>query len=199
MGCRVTTSCIRGMATLAKAVMALCRYLGFLVLSGAERQSRLKKREGWEVIFPGASKGARWGEKEGTVFGSHGEAGFISRGEQMSLRPARLRWWRIRAGKGWRQASLCKHVLLVVQKQLVIHLQTGRQKTDIGFRMAGGGLPSTDPYRRIGARSERARGRQRWGGRPRPGGERRQIVTSAAFARVYLLEKWGLGGEVGSR
>jgi len=44
MGGWVTTSCTRGVAALAKAVMALCPYLGFLILSGAERQSRLKKR-----------------------------------------------------------------------------------------------------------------------------------------------------------
>jgi len=44
MGGRVTISCMRGMVALAKAVMALCGYIGFLVLSGAERQSRLKKR-----------------------------------------------------------------------------------------------------------------------------------------------------------
>ena len=44
MGGNVLESCMRGAAVLAKAVMALCRYLGFLVLSGAERQSRLKKR-----------------------------------------------------------------------------------------------------------------------------------------------------------
>jgi len=44
MGGRVVTSWTRGVAALAKAVIALCRYLGFLNLSGAERQSRLKKR-----------------------------------------------------------------------------------------------------------------------------------------------------------
>jgi len=44
MGGRVATSWMRGAAALAKAVMALCQYLGFLNLSGAERQSRLKKR-----------------------------------------------------------------------------------------------------------------------------------------------------------
>jgi len=106
----------------------------------------------------------------------------------MSLRLARRCWWHIRGGKVGRQASLCKHVVLVVKKQLVIHLQTRRQKMDIGFRMAGG-LHTTDLYRRIGARSERARDRQRWGGKPIPGGERRRIVASAVFARVYLLEK----------
>ena len=127
-----------------------------------------------------------------TVFGSRAEAGFISGGEQINLRPARRRWWRISVGKGGRQASLCKHVVLVVKKQLVIHLQTRRQKTDLGFRMAGGGLHTTDPYRRIGARSECARARQRLGGRPIPGGERRRIVASTAFARVYLLEKCGV-------
>jgi len=144
MSGRVTTSCTREMAALAKAVMALCRYLGFFVFSRAERQSRLKKRWGWEVIFPRANKGARWGEKVGTDFGSCAEAGLISGGEQMSLRLARRRWWRIRVGKGERQASLCKHVVLVVKKQLVIHLQTRRQKMDIGFMMAGGGsIPQT--------------------------------------------------------
>jgi len=51
---------------------------------------------------------------------------------------ARRRWWRIRAGNWGRQASLCKHVLLVVKTQLVIHLQTRHQKTDIGLRMARG-------------------------------------------------------------
>jgi len=110
----------------------------------------------------------------------------------MSLRPARRRWWRIIAGKGGRQASLCKHVVLVVKKQLVIHLQTRRQKMDIGFRMAGGGLHTTDPYSRIGARSEGARDRQRWGGRPIPRGERLRIVASAAFEGVS-------SGEVGPR
>ena len=88
-------------------------------------------------------------------------AGFISGGEQMSLKPARRRWWRIRAGSGGRQASLCKHVVLVVEKQLVIHLQTRRQKTDIGVMIDGRGFQTADPYRRIGARSERARERQR--------------------------------------
>jgi len=44
MGGRVVTSWTRGVAALAKAVMALCRNLGFFNLSGAERQSRLKKR-----------------------------------------------------------------------------------------------------------------------------------------------------------
>jgi len=60
-----------------------------------------------------------------------------------------------------------------------------------------GGLHTTDQYRRIGARSKRARDRQRWGARPIPGRERRQIVASAAFTRVYLLEKWGLGSKEG--
>jgi len=97
----------------------------------------------------------------GTHLGSHAEAGFISGGEQMSLRPARRRWWRIRVGSGGRQASLCKHVMLVVVKQLVIHLQTGCQKTDIGFMIEGGGFQAADPYRRIRARSECAKERQR--------------------------------------
>jgi len=44
MGGSVETSSTKGAAALAKAVTVLCRYLGFLILSGAARQSRLKKR-----------------------------------------------------------------------------------------------------------------------------------------------------------
>jgi len=88
-------------------------------------------------------------------------AGFISGGEQMSLRPARRRWWRTRTGSGERQASLCKHIRLVDEIQLVIHLQTRYQKTDIGPMIDRGGFQTADPYRRIGARSERAKERQR--------------------------------------
>jgi len=43
------------------------------------------------------------------------------RGEQMRLKPARRRWWRIRTGSGGRQASLCKYIVLVVEKQFVLH------------------------------------------------------------------------------
>ena len=93
----------------------------------------------------------------GTDIGRRAEAGFTSGGEQMSLRPARRRWWRIRRGSGGRQASLCKHIKLVVEKQLVIHLQTRCQKTDIGFIIDRGGFQTADPYRRIGARSERTK------------------------------------------
>jgi len=152
---------MRGTAVFARAVTAVCRYLGFLALSGVDRQSRLKKRYGWEVIFPRTNNGARWCEKVGTDFGRRAVAGSISGGEQISLRPARRRWWRIRTGRGGRQASLCKHIVLVVEKQLVIHLQIRRQKTDIGFRIDGGGFQTADPYRRIGARSKRAKARQR--------------------------------------
>jgi len=93
--------------------------------------------------------------------GTRAVAGFISEGDQMSLRPARGRWWRTRTGSRGRQASLCKHVRLVEEQQLVIHLQTRCQKTDIGPMMDGGGFQIADPYRRIGARSERAKERQR--------------------------------------
>jgi len=51
--------------------------------------------------------------------------------------------------------------MLVEEKQLVIHLQTRCQKTDIGPRIDSGGYQTADPYMRIGARSERARERQR--------------------------------------
>jgi len=161
MGGSIDTSCMRGMAALAKAVMPLCPYLGFLALSSVECQSRLKKRYGWEVIFPRASKEGRWGKKVGADLVRRAEAGFISGGEQMSLRPARRRWWRIRTGSEGRLASLYKHVKLVVEKQLVIHLQTRCQKTDIGLMIDRGGFQTADPYRRIGARSERAKERQR--------------------------------------
>ena len=124
-------------------------------------------------------------------------AGFISGGEQMSLRPARRRWWRRRTGSRGRQASLCKHVRLVEEKQLIIHLQTRCQKTDIGPMIDGEGFQTADQYRRMGARSERAKERQRQGGRPIPGRERRRIVARAAFASVYLLEKWDLESKVG--
>jgi len=161
MGSKVTTLWTRGTAELAKVGMALCWYLGFLTLSADERQSRLKKRYDWEVIFPRATRGPQWGEKVGTDLERRAKAGFISGGEQMSLRPARQRWWRIRARSGGRQASLCKHVMLVVEKQLVIHLQTRYQKTDIRPMIDRGGFQTADPYRRIGARSEPARERQR--------------------------------------
>jgi len=145
----VTTSFTREIGVLAKAVMALCRYLGFLNLSEAERQSRLKKRYGWEVIFPCAINAARCGEKVGTDLGRRAVAGFISGGEQMSLRLGRRRWWRTRTRSGGRPASLCKHVRLVEEKQLVIHLQTRCQKTDIGPMIDGGGFQTVDPYRRM--------------------------------------------------
>jgi len=79
----------------------------------------------------------------------------------MILRLARRRWWDTRTARGGRQASLCRHVMLVDEKQLVIHLQTLCQKTDIGPMMDGGGFQTAAPYRRIGARSERAKARQR--------------------------------------
>jgi len=79
----------------------------------------------------------------------------------MSLRLARRRWWCMSRSSGGRQASLCKHIRLVEEKQLVMHLQTRCQKTDIGPMIDGGGFQTVDPYRRIGARSERAKERQR--------------------------------------
>jgi len=87
--------------------------------------------------------------------------------------------------------------MLVEEKQLVIHLQTRCQKTDMGPMIDGRGFQTPDPYRRIRASSERARERQRYGGRPIPGGERRRMVARAAFASVYLLEKWDLGSKTG--
>ena len=97
-------------------------------------------------------------------------AGLISGGEQISLRPARQRWWRTRTGSGGRKASRCKHVRLVEEKQMVIHRQTRCQKTDIGPMMDGGGFQTADPYRRIGARSERGKGETKVGWKAHPGG-----------------------------
>jgi len=88
-------------------------------------------------------------------------AGLISREEQMILRPARRRWWCTKPSSRGRQASLCRQVILVEEKQLVIHLQTRCHKTDIGAMIDRGGYQTADPYRRIGARSERAKERQR--------------------------------------
>jgi len=63
----------------------------------------------------------------------------------MTLRPARRRSWRMRTGSGGRQASLCKQVMLVEKKQLVINLQTRCQKTDIGPMIDRGGFQTVDP------------------------------------------------------
>jgi len=57
--------------------------------------------------------------------------------------------------------------MLVAEKQLVIHLQTQCQKTDIGLIMVWGGLQTAVPYRSIGARSESAKERQ-VGGKAHP-------------------------------
>jgi len=89
IGGMVTASCTRETAELARAVMALWRYLGFLALSGAERQSRLKNRYGWLVIFPCIACLVREGEKVGTDQERRAVAGYISGGVQMNLRPAR--------------------------------------------------------------------------------------------------------------
>jgi len=111
--------------------------------------------------LPRAANAVRWGEKGGTDLGRRAVAGFTSGGEKMSLRPARCHWWRTRAGSGGRQASLYKHVRLVEEKQLLIHLQTRCQKTDIGPMMDVGGVQTADPYRGIEARSQHAKERQR--------------------------------------
>jgi len=60
-----------------------------------------------------------------------------------------------------------------------------------------GGLQTADPFKSIGAKSERPRERQWWQGRPIPRGERRRIVASPALAMVYPLEKWDLGSKEG--
>jgi len=101
--------------------------------------------------------GTRWWEQNwgGVLWRS-----LFPGGEQLNLSPARRPWWRMRAGRGGRQASLCKHVVLVVEKEFVIHLQTRCPKTDIGVMIDGGRFQTEDPYRRIGARRERARERQ---------------------------------------
>jgi len=59
MGGGVTKSWTRGMAELAKAVIPLWQYLGFLTLTAVDRGSRLKNRSGYEVICPRATRGAR--------------------------------------------------------------------------------------------------------------------------------------------
>ena len=49
------------------------------------------------------------------------------------------------SGQRGRQASLCRHVKLVEEKQLVIHLLTRCQKTDMGPIIDGGGCQTADP------------------------------------------------------
>jgi len=85
MGGNIEALCTRGTAVLAKAVMALCWYLRLWYLSRAERQSRLKKRLGWEVIFPRAIKAARWGEKVGTDLGGVPRQGLSQEGSRLAL------------------------------------------------------------------------------------------------------------------
>jgi len=114
----------------------------------------------------------------------------------MSLRPAMRRWWHTRTGSGRRQASLYKQMVLV-EMQFVMHLQTRRQKIDIGFMIVGAGFQRADPDRSIGAWSEHAKERQRWGGRPIPGGERRRMVAKTVWVRVYLRDKLDLGSKEG--
>jgi len=109
------------------------------------------------------------GEKVGTVLGRRAEAGFISGGEQISLRAARRRWWRIRAGRGGRQASLCIQVVLVVEKQLVIHLQIQRQKADIGFKLDGG-VPDSSTIQENWGQERTGQGETKAGGKAHPGG-----------------------------
>src|SRR5438105_4161947 len=49
----------------------------------------------------------------------------------------------------------------------------------------------------MGSRRDFTRRRQRWGGRPMPGGESLPMVVNAPLARAYLCEKWGRGSNVG--
>jgi len=83
--------------------------------------------------------------------------------------------------------------MLVVVKQLVIHQQTCRQKTDIGSRMDRGENQIAAPDNPIGARREPASLRHKYGWSLIPGGERRQMVAKAALAKVFLRAKWDLG------
>ena len=108
-----------------------------LVRSGAPVE--IEEQRGLRGNLPTRYLGARWGEKVGMEFGRHAKAGLISGGGQISLWPARQRWWHMRVGSRGRQASLCKHVVLIVERQLVIHLQTQHQKKDIEFIIVGGG------------------------------------------------------------
>ena len=78
----------------------------------------------------------------GADLGRRAKAGFISGGEQRSLRWARRCWWRTRTGSEGRHASLCQQVVLVVGKLLVLRLQTRREKTDIWFMMGRRGTPN---------------------------------------------------------
>jgi len=155
MGGKAVTSQIRGAAMLARVVMGLWWYLGFLALSEERCQLRLKKRYGRLVILPGATWWGWCSEKVGTVLSRGPVDGFTFGGEQISLRLARQRWWCTRHGRHER------HTVFIVEKQFVIHLETHHQNTDVGSIIEGGGDQIADPYKRIGARSERANLRQK--------------------------------------
>jgi len=107
------------------------------------------EKEVWAIgnLPPRHVLSAMWGEY-GYSFREVGRGQFISGGEQISLRPARCRWWRIRHGRGGRHASLWRHIVLVVEKQLVIHLETCHQKTDIGSMIEQGGVQTADLFTR---------------------------------------------------
>ena len=114
----------------------------------------------------------------------------------MSLRPARRRWWRTSMSSGGRQASLCKHVRLVEEKQLVIYLQTRCQKTDIG-PMIDGGAPDSGPIQKDRSKERTRQGETKVGGKAHPrGGEAADRGQGGICKRVPPGEvgPWVKGG-----
>ena len=128
----------------------------------------------------------------GTDLWSHPAAGLISGGEVVSLRAA-MRWRSsIRRGRGGRQASMAGKGIGVAEKHFVTLLWTCLQKESSLSCIFMRGVKKSEPYRRIGAMREEARRWQRYGGRPRPGGERRLTASKAPCARERRQAKWAL-------
>jgi len=68
-----------------------------------------------------------------------------------------------------------------------------------GHRVQDGrrGVPDSGPIEENWSKERTRQGEAKVGWKAIPGGERRRIVASAAFASVYLLEKWGLESNAG--
>jgi len=58
-----------------------------------------------------------------------------------------------------------------------------------------GRVPDNGPIHENRSKERARQGETKGGWKAHPGGETRRIVARAAFASVYLLEKWGLGSK----
>jgi len=60
-----------------------------------------------------------------------------------------------------------------------------------------GWVLDSGPVQKNGSKEQTRQGETKVECKAHPGGERRRIVARAAFASVYLLEKWDLGSKAG--